>query len=109
MAFTTLCKLADLLEGESAAFALEGREVLLLWPYDGALKAFQGTCPHQEISLADALFDGRILMCQAHRWAFDGCNGRGIAPHFCQLAQYALRIENGMAQVDVACVVAAEA
>ncbi len=109
MAFTKLCKLADLLQGASAAFALDGREILLLWPYDGALKAFQGTCPHQEISLADALFDGRVLMCQAHRWAFNGCDGRSVAPHFCQLAQYALRIEDGGVLVDVASVVPPDA
>ncbi len=108
MAFATLCKLADLFEGEKAAFVVEGREVLLLWPYNGALTAFQGTCPHQEISLADALFDGETLMCQAHRWAFNACSGNGIAPHCCQLVRYALRIEAGEVLVDVATKVSIE-
>jgi toluene monooxygenase system ferredoxin subunit len=102
MGFVTLCKLADLSQGDSASFFAEGHEVILLWPFNGTLKAFQGTCPHQQISLADALFDGGTLMCQAHRWAFNANTGRGIAPHFCQLAQYALRIEDGTVRVDVA-------
>jgi toluene monooxygenase system ferredoxin subunit len=102
MTYATLCKLDDLSEGESASFVSEGREVLLLWPRNGELKAFQGTCPHQEISLADALFYGDKLTCQAHQWAFSARTGQGFAPHFSSLAQYALRIEDGMVQVDVA-------
>ncbi len=102
MAYATLCKLDDLSEGESASFTSEGVELLLLWPRKGELKAFQGTCPHQEISLAEALFYGDTLTCQAHRWVFDARTGQGFAPHFSSLAQYALRIEDGLVQVDVA-------
>ncbi len=102
MAYATLCKLDTLSQGESASFVVEGQEVLLVRPRDGALKAFRGTCPHQEISLAGALFDGKTLLCQAHRWAFDAQTGRGMAPHFMCLTQYPLRIEEGSVQVDVA-------
>jgi toluene monooxygenase system ferredoxin subunit len=108
MAFVMLCKLADLFEGEKAAFVAEGREVVLLWPQDGMLAAFKGTCPHQEISLADAIFDGETLMCQAHRWAFNARTGQGIAPHFCQLTRYALRVEAGGVLVDMATKVSSE-
>ncbi len=108
MAFTTLCKLADLCEGGRSVFVAQGREVVLLWPYNGVLAAFQGTCPHQEISLADAIFDGETLMCQAHRWAFNARSGQGIAPHVCQLARYPLRIEAGEVRVDVAAKVSSE-
>jgi toluene monooxygenase system ferredoxin subunit len=101
MAFARLCKLADLVQGKSAAFTVEGHDILLLWPRKGALTAFQGTCPHQQISLADALFDGETLMCQAHRWVFNAHTGQAAAPHFCQLARYALRIEAGDVLVDV--------
>jgi len=102
MAYATLCKLDALSQGESAAFIAEGCAVLLIWPRDGELKAFQGTCPHQVISLADALFDGKTIVCQAHRWAFDAQTGQGKAPHFMSLTQYPLRIMEGSVQVDVA-------
>jgi toluene monooxygenase system ferredoxin subunit len=109
MSFTRLCQLDALYKGESAPFVLEARELLLVRLYDGTLKAFQGICPHQEISLADALFDGETLMCQAHRWSFNMRTGRGLGPHFCQLDQYALRIEDGIVYVDIACIVSPDA
>jgi toluene monooxygenase system ferredoxin subunit len=105
MAFVTLCKLDALYQGSSTVFVAEGREVLLVWPYGDAPRAFQGTCPHQQISLADALFNGETLICQAHRWTFNARTGQGQGPHFCQLAQYALRLDEGVVAVDVACIV----
>jgi toluene monooxygenase system ferredoxin subunit len=101
MAFVTLCKLDALFQGGSRVFIAEGREVLLVWPRGDVPRAFQGTCPHQQISLADALFDGETLMCQAHRWIFNARTGQGQGPHFGQLAQYALRIEDGTVLVDI--------
>jgi toluene monooxygenase system ferredoxin subunit len=101
MAFVTLCQIDDLFQGESAAFVSEGRPVLLVWPYKGELKAFQGVCPHQDISLEGALLQGDTLTCQVHRWAFDMKTGQGKAPHFFCLERYALRIEAGAVQVDV--------
>jgi toluene monooxygenase system ferredoxin subunit len=102
MAYATLCQLDDVSRGEIAIFNVEGQPILLVWPSKGELKAFQGLCPHQEISLADAVIDGERLLCQAHNWLFDIGTGRGIGPNFLCLEHYALRIEDGAVQVDVA-------
>jgi nitrite reductase/ring-hydroxylating ferredoxin subunit len=39
------------IEGELAAFSTDDGEVMLVWPDDVELKAFQGTCPHQDVPL----------------------------------------------------------
>ncbi len=102
MAFAPICKLHQVGRGQSAfAITAEKRAVVLLWPGDGELKAFQGICPHQGVPLDAALWDGETLMCQAHSWIFDGHTGQARPPQFCSLAQYALRIEGNDVLVDV--------
>ena len=67
------------MEGELAAFSTDDGEVMLVWPDDGELKAFQGTCPHQDVPLWST-FNGRIVTCQFHNWVFDGRTGKGLSP-----------------------------
>jgi len=101
MAYTTLCKQKNLLEGEMAGFIVAGKEVLLVWPDGGELKASHGNCPHQQIPLKRGQFNGRIVVCPLHQWVFDGNSGRGLQPQGCSLAEYPLRVEDGMVQVAV--------
>lgn len=100
MSYITLCKHKNLTEGELAAFSTDDGDVMLVWPDDGELKAFQGTCPHQDVPLWST-FNGRIVTCQFHNWVFDGRTGKGLSPAGCTLKQYPLRIEDGMVQVDM--------
>ena len=101
MAYTTICKHKNLLEGEMAGFTVDGKEVLVVWPDGGELKAYHGNCPHQQIALKRGQFNGRIVICPAHQWVFDANSGRGLQPQGCTLAEYPLRIEDGMVQVEV--------
>lgn len=82
--------------------------ILLVWPDGGNLKAYQGTCPHQHVSLQRGEFNGRIITCPVHRWVFDGRTGKGLQPAGCALSEYPLRIEDGVVQVDVSGTSAAE-
>jgi toluene monooxygenase system ferredoxin subunit len=43
--------------------------------------ACQATCPHQDVSLAEGLFDGSVLTCHQHLWQWDIRSGspRGLA------------------------------
>lgn len=100
MSYITLCKYKNLMEGEVASFSLEEGEIMLVWPDDGELKAFQGTCPHEDKVIWHR-FNGRILTCQHHNWVFDGRTGKGLSPSGCALHEYPLRIEEGMVQVDI--------
>jgi toluene monooxygenase system ferredoxin subunit len=102
MAFTNLCRVDQVPKGLTATFKIEAHEVLLVRPDGGELRAFEGRCPHQLVSLEHALFDGRTLTCQLHRWTFDVNTGRCRPPRSAALTQYPLRIEEGMVQVDMA-------
>lgn len=99
MSYTSLCKYRNLGEGDMVAFNVDGREILLVWPKGGELKAFQGTCPHHNGHLKYGGFDGRTIRCTFHDWVFDARTGRGVIPPHCSLAEYPLRIEDGVVQV----------
>lgn len=102
MAFTKVCTLDDIWEGEMESFDVDGHEVLVACIEGGDLKAFQGACPHQEISLIDGTFDGKTLVCSAHQWVFDARTGKGINPGGCQLASYPIKIEGNDIYIDIA-------
>lgn len=42
----------------------------------GALRVFEGRCPHQGALLGEGELDGGTLVCRNHRWRFDGATGR---------------------------------
>lgn len=101
MAFKKVCTLDDLWEGEMESVQVDGQEVLLVWPEGGELKAFQGTCPHQNIPLVEGKFDGKTVICRAHLWQFDACSGKGINPSDCALAQFPVKIDGDSVLVNV--------
>lgn len=93
MAFVKLCSLDDIWEGEMESFEVNGREILVVWPSGGEIRAFQAVCPHQDIPLVEGKFDGKTIICRAHQWMFDCQSGVGINPSDCRLAQYPVKIE----------------
>ncbi|TAM12857.1 MAG: 2Fe-2S ferredoxin [Nevskiaceae bacterium] len=101
MAFEKLCELDDLWEGEMESFEIRGVEILVVWPTDGEIIAYQGLCPHQDIPLAEGKFDGKTLICRAHSWTFDGCSGVGINPSDCCLARYPIKVVGNDVLVDI--------
>ena len=93
MNFELVCTLDDVWEGDMAEFELDGQSILLVWPRDGEIHAFQGICPHQDIPLVEGKVDGKTLMCRAHQWTFDGTTGVGVNPKDCRLAEYPVKID----------------
>ncbi|SEP89129.1 toluene 4-monooxygenase protein C [Solimonas aquatica] len=102
MAFEKLCKMDDLWEGEMEAFEVGDQEILVVWPTDGEIVAFQAVCPHQDIPLVEGKFDGKSIICRAHQWAFDCRTGAGINPSDCRLAKYPVKVEGEHLMVDTA-------
>lgn len=93
MSFTKVCTLDDVWEGEMESFSVNGHDILLVCAEGGAVKAFQGICPHQDIPLVEGKFDGTKIICRAHLWQFDAGNGKGINPDDCALAEYPVKVE----------------
>ncbi len=100
MAFQKACTLDELWEGEMSEVELDGKPVLLVWPEKGEVQAYQGTCPHQDIPLAEGKFDGRVVTCRAHLWTFDAGTGQGLNPGNCKLARYPVRVLDDAVYVD---------
>lgn len=93
MSYTKVCTVDDVWEGEMAPFTINGHEIVLVCAEGGAIKAFQGVCPHQDIALAEGQFDGKKLICRAHLWQFDAATGKGINPDDCALAEYPVKLD----------------
>jgi toluene monooxygenase system ferredoxin subunit len=104
MAFTKVCLVDELWEGEMQSFQVDGKEVLLVCTDGGEIKAFQGICPHQDIPLIDGKFDGKKIICKAHLWQFDAGTGKGINPSNCKLAEYPVQIDGDDVLIDTSSV-----
>lgn len=68
-------------------------KVLLVW-VDDSVRAFQAHCPHQDVALANGIFDGAVLTCHEHLWQFDARTGKGLDPDDSCLGCFDVRIEN---------------
>lgn len=102
MAFTSICPTGAVSEGAMGLFQAGRKSVLLVWPAGGELKAYRGRCPHADMPMTDASFDGKTVTCPIHQWGFDGGNGKCVT-HIVRnaLHPYELRIEGDEIQVDV--------
>jgi toluene monooxygenase system ferredoxin subunit len=98
--FTKACDLNELRKGKYEVVAVNRTLMLIVWPQDDQPRAFQGLCPHFKEPLADARFDGKILTCAHHDWAFEGATGACIKGKPCTLAEYPLKIEGEEVFVD---------
>jgi toluene monooxygenase system ferredoxin subunit len=93
-----VCGADDLWIGDMEAFEVAGRSIILV-NVEGIFKAFANMCPHQAVPLAEGRLDGCVLTCRAHLWEFDVRTGLGINPSNKRLAEYPVRIVDGMVQV----------
>jgi toluene monooxygenase system ferredoxin subunit len=82
------CAADDVWEGEMSFRCLSDGTPLLLVNAGGRIRAYQGTCPHQHNSLADADLDDGVITCPAHLWEFEASTGAGINPSTAHLAEY---------------------
>lgn len=102
MAFTSICQKQAVSEGGMGFFQAGKKSVLLVWPVGGELKAYRGRCPHADMPLNDATFDGKTVKCPHHQWGFDSISGKCVT-HMVRntLHPYELRVEGDEILVDV--------
>lgn len=102
MAFAFVCHTTALSEGAMGLYQIGKKSVLLVWPAGGELKAYRGRCPHADMPLTEATFDGKTLMCPHHMWGFDCTSGK-CSTHLVRnaLHPYPLKVEGDEIHVDV--------
>ncbi|HET9933918.1 MAG TPA: Rieske 2Fe-2S domain-containing protein [Polyangiaceae bacterium] len=105
MTFVPVCPASAVREGTMGLFQVGKKSVLLVWPAGGELKAFRGRCPHADMPLTDATFDGQKVTCALHGWGFDCKTGKCVT-HFVNnaLHPYEVRVEGEEVLVDVGAV-----
>jgi toluene monooxygenase system ferredoxin subunit len=74
--------------------------IILAWPENGVVKAFQGVCPHANTPLAEAEFDGTVLTCPLDFWTWDMNSGQPTHEHAIPLAEYPVKIDDGVIYID---------
>ena len=98
-----VCELEQVAPGQLRAFAVAG----VTWPVlvtivDGDLFAFQGVCPHDDVSLADyGALAGAEVICRVHGYRFDLRNGRCEHAPFLHLRRYPITLVGTEVWVDL--------
>ena len=62
-------------EDDLAIINVDGREIVLM-NVNGALRAVDRVCPHEEGDLGEGLLFGKNIKCPVHGWIFDLRTGR---------------------------------
>jgi len=98
-----VCAVADVVPGEMRGFDVEG----VTWPVmvtelDGAVVAFPGVCPHDDVSLVDyGLLEERVVRCRVHGYAFDLESGRCVHLPALHLRRYKVTLVGAEVWVDL--------
>lgn len=98
--FTRVCRVDTIDEGGMRLVIADAQLIILAWPDNGELKAFQGVCPHTAAPLEEAGFDGRVLRCPVHNWTWNACTGAPLDPQESALAEYPVKVEDGIVYID---------
>ncbi len=98
-----VCDLAEVVADQVRGFAVAG----VTWPVmltllDGALVAFPGVCPHDDVSLVDyGVRDGDGVRCRVHGYTFDLRTGRCEHEPRLHLRRYRVTLIAGEVWVDL--------
>ncbi len=98
--FTRVCKAETVAEGGMRLVIADSHLIVLAWPDNGEIRAFQGVCPHSNTPLNEAEFDGTILTCPLHHWTWDLNSGAPVEPQESALAEYPVKVEDGVVYID---------
>ncbi len=80
---------------------LDGRRVLVV-NLDGNIKAWDGTCTHEEADLSTGFLLGERVTCPLHLSQFDLITGEAVNPPAKDsLKRYHVKVENGNVYVEV--------
>ena len=86
--------LAELPPGSLAQVHLAGADYALC-NHDGALRCFDGICPHAGGPLGEGNLDGQNIVCPWHAWAFDAKTGEAEHSARERVAVYEAHVDDG--------------
>jgi nitrite reductase (NADH) small subunit len=84
----------DIPVGESRAYAVDGRQIVVFRLRDGSLRALDAVCPHRGGPLADGLTDSRFVVCPLHGFTYDLVTGEEVANGGAPVGAYPVRVDD---------------
>ena len=98
--FRTVCKVADIPEGEGRTVAVDDKLVAVF--HSGCdFHAIDDVCPHMGASLGGGYVENGIVTCPWHAWRFRLADGAWADNPRIKIGCYPVRVENGEIQVQV--------
>lgn len=98
-----VCEVADVVAGELRGFDVVG----VTWPVmvtelDGAVVAFPGVCPHDDVSFVDyGVIESRNVRCRVHGYTFDLDTGKCVHMPSLHLRRYKVTLVGREVWVDL--------
>lgn len=75
MKLDRVCKVSDVPSDAPRQFETASGEKICIVKAGDRFFACQAYCPHKGVALCDAVFDGDVLTCLEHLWAWNLRNG----------------------------------
>jgi nitrite reductase (NADH) small subunit/3-phenylpropionate/trans-cinnamate dioxygenase ferredoxin subunit len=98
--FKTVCRLADLKEGEGKTLSVEGKLIAVFRRGD-TVQAIDDTCPHMGASLSGGHVEGDIVTCPWHAWRFRLTDGAWADNPRIKIGCYPARVEGDVVQLQL--------
>jgi nitrite reductase (NADH) small subunit/3-phenylpropionate/trans-cinnamate dioxygenase ferredoxin subunit len=98
--FHTVCRVADLVEGEGRTVQVGGK-LIAVFQIDGGYYAIDDTCPHMGASLGGGYVENGIVTCPWHAWRFRLTDGAWADNPRLKIGCYPVRVEGDEIQVQV--------
>jgi nitrite reductase (NADH) small subunit/3-phenylpropionate/trans-cinnamate dioxygenase ferredoxin subunit len=98
--FKTVCRVADLKEGEGKSVIVGGK-IMALFRCGEQFHAIDDSCPHMGFSLAGGAVEDGIVTCPLHAWRFRLADGAWLASERVKIGCYQVRIQGDEVQIEV--------
>jgi NAD(P)H-dependent nitrite reductase small subunit len=98
--FQTVCKVADIQEGEGKMVELSGK-LIAVFHDQGQYFAIDDVCPHMGASLSSGFVENGIVTCPWHAWRFRLADGAWADSPRVKIGCFPVRVVNGEIQVQV--------
>jgi len=94
MAWTSLCDLSELTEGQGKYVEIDGHR-LAVFLYNGQPSVMDDTCPHAGGSMSGGwIDDAACAVCPLHGWGFSLKDGRIKGSGAAMISVYPIRVHN---------------
>ena len=101
MPFVPVARASDIAEGRAVYVEHHGIAVALFNGGGGRFHALGATCPHEDGPMSEGWLEGDVAVCPWHGFDFELATGQCRVNPDLAVPVYAVRVSNGMVEVDL--------